>query len=303
MEAFAQLTLTDTSTGELVACVQSTLSNGLTTRQTAVEWATGGLAFFALASALWQSAVPDSLAPVRLLDLMHLYQTIASSGLLALNFPSVYRSFTLNFAWALGLFRSSSIQHSIDEMRARTGGSNVNGTSNAIGLVNRSLSPYNNIGALSTLSTYLAPKSLLARIKGMPVTNLRQPGLSLRNVARRALEDVEQLSSAGEVQNYSPSTDQVLEAGMPIYVNSLQIGTANGFMTIFFTALIFFAIAIGILGLTYGMVFAITRRQRVAGRLNEFKGQYPAFVRAWTLRAVRTRGYLYSVGPILTILS
>lgn len=267
--------------------MQSTLANGYTTHQSAVEWGVGGLAFLALASALWHAFVPDSLAPVRLLDLMHLYQTIASSGLLALNFPSVYRSFTFNFAWALGLFQSPGMQRSINDMRARTGGSNINGTSNAIGLVNRNMSPYNMPSALSTLASFSAPKALLAKVKALPTTDFRVPNLSLRSVAQRALEDAKLLASAGEVQNYNPSTDDVLEAGIPIYVNYLKIGTANAFMTVFFCSLIFFAIAIGVLGLIYALVFAFTRNGRSAGRIQEFKSHYIAFGRAWVLRVVR----------------
>src|ERR1700683_4690106 len=70
LEAFAQLTLVETTTGVVKACVQSTLSNGWSTHQTAVEWSTGGLALLALLSAIWQSHSPDALAPYRLLALL-----------------------------------------------------------------------------------------------------------------------------------------------------------------------------------------------------------------------------------------
>ena len=68
--------------------------------QVAVEWGTAGLTLFALLSALLQSWASTSLAAVRLLDLIYLFQVIVSIGLLNLNYPVVYRSFALNFAWA-----------------------------------------------------------------------------------------------------------------------------------------------------------------------------------------------------------
>ena len=55
LEAFAQLTLTEVGTGEMKACIQSTLSNGWSTHQPGVSWSIGGLAFVALFSAAWQS--------------------------------------------------------------------------------------------------------------------------------------------------------------------------------------------------------------------------------------------------------
>jgi hypothetical protein len=74
----------------------------------------GRLALLAVVGALFHTSNPLLLTLVRLLDLMLLLQTIASSGLLAFNYSSVYQAFTLNFGWALGLFRSSGIQASIN---------------------------------------------------------------------------------------------------------------------------------------------------------------------------------------------
>jgi hypothetical protein len=290
LEAYAQLKLTEIGTGDTVACVQATLSNGLSTHQHAVEWATGGLAFFALASAMWQWAIPDSLAPVRLLDLVALYQTIASSGLLTLNYPSVYRNFALNFAWSLGLFPSSSIQHSINNMRALTGGDNKNGTSNAVGLVNRRLSPYNSVDALRA---YVAPQALIARIKALPRLAFSSDGAS-ESTASPAI-NVMQLASAGEVQTYSPSSDEVLDAGLPIYTNSLDIATANAFMTVFFTVLILSAIVLGTLGLIYVFTSVLAQRYPASRHYQHFKETFPAFCQAWGLRVVRVLAYLVLV--------
>jgi hypothetical protein len=262
IEAFAQLSLSDVETGEQKACIQVTLSNGWSTRQNGVSWATGGVALLAFVSAAWQSFVPDSLATFRLLDLIGLYQVIAASALLNLNYPVVYRSYALNFSWALGLFAqsaSSSIQTSINHMRNITGGQvSETATGGATALVNRKLSPYN------------VPAS--SRIADIPITSrsLAFPQLSVR--------DVEVVTSG---------SDNTLEAGLPIYVESINIVTENAFMTAFFSALILLAIAIGLLAITYGLVWYASRRSsKHQHRFTSALELQPAFIRAWLFRVV-----------------
>jgi Transient receptor potential (TRP) ion channel/ML-like domain len=247
LEAFAQLTLTEVGTGELKACIQSTLSNGWSTHQRGVSWGVGGLAFFALFSAAWQSFLPDSIAPFRLLDLLGLYQTIASSGFFDLNYPVIYRAFTLNFSWAMGLFSQSpksSMQTSITNMRHLTGGnlaSSIAGGS--VALVNRKLSPYAKRQELTSSGGYI------------PVVR--------------------------EVQTVTAQSTNVLDAGIPIYANTIGIATANTFMTAFFSALILLAIALALLAIIY-TVIALSFRNRP----HWIKTQFPIVARSWLLRIV-----------------
>lgn len=270
LEAFAQLKLTDVHTGEVRACVQSTLSNGWSTHQETVEWATGGTALLALLSAIWYSYVPQALAPIRFLDLFYLLQTIAVSSLWSLNYPSVYRAFTLNFSWALGLFPTlptSSIQQSIDNMRRHTGG-HV-GTVNdgpAISLVNRKLSPYNfpPTGSGNALIAYLR-----------------------NSVVKRAdiLVPDAKVLVGGEVQTVTSDSSNVLDAGFPIYVNSIGIATPNAFMTIFLIALMLVAIVAAALALGYFTLYLLNRSSSDTKRdLQTLKADYPAVARAWSLR-------------------
>lgn len=205
LEAFAQVTLIDTSTQQVKACVQSTLSNGWSTRQPAVSWATGGLAFLALIACLWYSSAEGStsLAPQRFIDLMFLYQHIGSTGLLNLNYPVVFTSYTLNFSWALGLFAgSTAIQNAIDSMRRRTGG-NGQAAVGVIETVNRKFSPYNDV---------VVPSPLTRRFVSPPV----------------------------EIETSGNS----LSAGIPTYTNSLGIAATDAFMSVFFTAIILSAIVL-----------------------------------------------------------
>jgi hypothetical protein len=263
LEAFAQLTLTEVGTGELKACIQSTLSNGWSTHQPGVSWGIGGLAFIALFSAAWQSFLPDSIAPFRLLDLLGLYQTIASSGFFDLNYPVIYRAFTLNFSWAMGLFSQSpisSMQRSITNMRHLTGGNLADSARGSVALVNRRLSPYNANNAnqarsLNDLS--LSTRQVLASQDG--------PVLAVR-----------------EVQTVTAQSSNVLDAGIPIYANSIGIATANAFMTAFFSALILLAITLAVLAIIYGMI-ALSSRSRP----HWTKTQFPIVARSWLLRIVR----------------
>ena len=256
LEAFAQLTLTEVGTGQLKACIQSTLSNGWSTHQPGVSWGIGGLAFIALFSAAWQSFLPDSIAPFRLLDLLGLYQTIASSGFFDLNYPVIYRAFTLNFSWAMGLFSqspTSSIQTSITNMRHLTGGDLAGSTAGgSVALVNRRLSPY---------SAYAVPSHQVLS------TNDASPA-GLIPVVR-------------EVQTVTAQSPNVLDAGVPIYANTIGIATANTFMTAFFSALILLAVALALLTIMYGVIALSSRN-----RSHWIKTRFPVVARSWLLRIV-----------------
>ncbi|KAJ3508700.1 hypothetical protein NLJ89_g5609 [Agrocybe chaxingu] len=244
LEGFAQLTLTEVQTGTVKACVQATLSNGRSAHQPAVEWTTGGVALAGLLAAVWQSILsPDSILPFRLLELMHLYQLIASSSFLNLNYPSVYRAFALNFAWAVGLISAgseSSLQTSINRMRHLTGGKLADASSgSAVGLVNRKLSPYN-----------------------LPNTNLAvQDSPEESNLAAYIKANTLETIKNGEVQTVTAVSSNVLQAGVPIYVNSIHIATANAFMTVFLIVLCLFAIAMTVFVIGYGIMFLMERRR------------------------------------------
>ncbi|KZT28934.1 TRP-domain-containing protein [Neolentinus lepideus HHB14362 ss-1] len=277
LEAFAQLKLNEVSTGDLKACVQSTLSNGWSTHQAGVEWASGGVAILALLSAAFYSVIPESLAPFRFLDLIYLYQAIATSAFLDVNYSSLYRAFTLNFSWAMGLFpmsSTSSIQNSIDNMRHKTGGhlADASGGS-AVSLVNRRLSPYN--------QAFVIPQQLIDKASALPSMDFVK-GLSLPSLAGNSSTSA---LAARDVATVTTTSDNVLQAGIPIYVNSIGIATGNAFMTIFFVVLIMIAVAGAVLALGYGMTHLLSRSRwdrRVS--LFEFKNHYPAFARAWGLR-------------------
>ncbi|KIK46899.1 hypothetical protein CY34DRAFT_799890 [Suillus luteus UH-Slu-Lm8-n1] len=280
LEAYAQLSLTEVNTGVLKACVQATLSNGWSAHQVAVEWATGALALLALLSAVCYSFMPDALAPFRLFDLLYLYQWTASTALLDLNYSSVYRAFATNFAWAMGLFSASAtspIQLSINDMRHLTGGNMADATGDsAVALVNRKLSPYNAIASSTLLQTN--------QLASIGIENLwASSNMTSGNyVSDISIASVQELSAAGDVQLVTPSSANILQAGVPIYVNSVGIATANSFMTVFLVVLMIAAVLLAVLSVGYCVLAAISRYgQRKQGYIAD---RYPSFARAWLLR-------------------
>lgn len=239
------------------------------------------MALLALLSAIWYSESPDALAPYRLFDLLYLFQWAASTALLDLNYSSVYIAFATNFSWALGLFPASAtspIQLSINNMRHLTGGNMADATSgSAVALVNRQLSPYNAV--VSSLASY--------QTAGLATETLATLGnLTTPNLASRAFSNsVQELDEAGTVQLVTATSSNVLQAGIPIYVEYVGIATANAFMTIFLVALMLLAILIAMLAVGYGVVALASRRKNYAHFLRR-RELYPQFACSWLLRMV-----------------
>lgn len=272
LEAFVQLTLIEVGTGDVKACVQATLSNGWTTNDPGVAWATGALAFLAFISALWQSREPHSIAPCRLIDIIYLFQAIAASGLLDLNYPIVYRSFTFNFRWALGFFLGPSVQTAINDMRNRTGGHIDDATGNALALTNRRASPYNALGSLPTINiTPFAEGAIFSRSGAAP------------GLAR--LNDTLVLAMA-DVQTVTPTN--TIKQGIPIWLTTVGIPEQNAFMNVFFVTLILFGAASAIVAITYSLLRLL--RRAGLGSSERFASvgfNRVAFVKSWLLRLVR----------------
>ena len=267
LEGFFQLILTNVDTGAVTACVQATISNGRSAHQPAVEWATGGIALAALLSTgMYSFASPEATVPFRFLELIYLYQSIASSSFLSLNYPSVYRAFSLNFAWAVGLIPSSTLQNSIDRMRHLTGGHLADATDgSAVGLVNRKISPYDSF-SLPNVSIKLATK----------------PSSS-------GDMDTVRDTTTGGVQVVTAESSNVLQAGVPIFVNTIHIATANAFMTVFIFILCMFAISTIVFILGYGSIFALNHiraRKNNGSVYRSFSCKSLSFVRGWLLRLV-----------------
>jgi hypothetical protein len=113
--------------GEQVACVDSGISNGKTVDLPAVSYVAAAIAAGALAASLVGAAAsgtaPGTSTPSPgFFEVMWWFQGIAMNGMHSVNYPSVYRSFTRNFAFSTGLITWPGMQRSIDNFRKSTGG-------------------------------------------------------------------------------------------------------------------------------------------------------------------------------------
>lgn len=113
--------------GNQVACIQSNISNGKTIELPAVSYVAAAIAAGALAMSLVGAAAtgaaPGSSTPSPgFFEVMWWFQGIAMNGMHSVNYPSVYRSFTRNFAFSTGIISWPAMQRSIDSFREKTGG-------------------------------------------------------------------------------------------------------------------------------------------------------------------------------------
>jgi hypothetical protein len=238
LEAFARIEIRNVNDGTLESCLQAVLSNGLSAEQTAVKWAAGMFTLVAILIGLLHACLNSpSPAQYRWFDVVLLFQTAVAVGLMPLNFPLVYRAFTRNFFWAVGMVHSNSWQNSINDMRYRTGGSLPGVTYPGTTYITRQLSLIQQRSAIDInqlIETVRALGPLLG--SGLFGRSLQARDAVLHSLAKRA--------DVPEIQNLNLNPG--VSAGVPRYVNSVGIPTANAFTTLFFVMLIVIAITIGI---------------------------------------------------------
>jgi len=241
LEAYARVQLIRDDTGEVAACIQTTLTNGKSTRHLGVAIATGVFTALALLIGIIHTLAVSSPSPAqyRWFDILFLFQTAAATGFLHLNYPLVYSNFADNFAWSYGLFKSSAMQNTINKMRFKTGGTLSGDAYSDVQYINRQLSPYNfiNLNSLDSVSSF---KSF--------IVNASTPHTQLQS--RATIPSVVQTNA---------TTD--LSTGLPVYVESLGIPEANAFDTVFFWFLAFIAIAVAFHVLLFAIVFIVDRVQ------------------------------------------
>lgn len=237
---------------EVAACLQATLSNGKTARQTAVIWATAMFTLAAFLVAIWHTASGTSTSPIqyRWFDILFIFQIAAASGLLHLNYPLVYTNFVQNFHWALGLFYSPNMQSSINKMREKTGGSMDSTAYSDVQYINRKLSPYNVY--MSTDDIFSSQDSFTSFLKENALTKK-----SLAHLAKRA--------NIPSVLAQNVTTD--INTGLPVYANTLRIPEANAYDTVWFVFLALIGIFVAFHVLLFGVVFLFDRMGRSKSRL------------------------------------
>jgi hypothetical protein len=133
--AQARLELRTDDTNDTVACIQSQVNNGKTANVPAVSYVAAGVAGGALvvsgASAAGSILAGGSSAAgvggtgtpsPSFVEVMTWFQGLAMNGMLSVNYPPIYRSFTKNFAFSTGLIPWEPLQRGIDSFRGSTGG-------------------------------------------------------------------------------------------------------------------------------------------------------------------------------------
>lgn len=127
LDGVAKLQLKSKNDDNDVACIQSELTNGKSVEVPGVSYAAAGMAGAALAlsglSALGSAGHAGSTSSSPGFgEVMGWFHTMATNGMLSVNYPQVYRSFSKNFAFSTGLIPLAQMQHSIDNFRKITGG-------------------------------------------------------------------------------------------------------------------------------------------------------------------------------------
>ncbi|WWC72015.1 uncharacterized protein I206_105974 [Kwoniella pini CBS 10737] len=259
LEAYARVQLLREETGEVAACLQATLSNGWSVRQTAVSWATGIFTLVALLIGLFHTGAVNSPSPAqyRWFDILYLFQSAAASGLMHLNYPLAYSAFTQNFHWAIGLFKSKHVQNSINTMRSKTGGHLDSNAYSDVQYINRKFSPYNVYASFNEVTSSKA--SFQTFIANAQAEANNAPALSSH------LELGKRATIASAITQNATSE---LSSGLPVYTNTLNIPTANAFDTVFFFFLAFVAIAIVFHILLFGVLWIVERSSRGKGEIS-----------------------------------
>jgi hypothetical protein len=107
-----ELTRDDDNTKQL-ACIESTVENGKTMEVPAVKYVAAGVAAASLAltglSAMSAAGAPGAAAPSPTFgEVFGWFQSMALSGMMSVQYPKVYQSFSNNFAFSTGLVQWDS---------------------------------------------------------------------------------------------------------------------------------------------------------------------------------------------------
>lgn len=222
--AKATLELKALDTGKNVACVTSQVSNGKSVNTPAVSYVAAGIAGAALlvtgASALaaasgGSTGGTGTMSP-SFTEVFGVFQGFAMNGMMSVNYPPVYRSFTKNFAFSTGLIPWKQMQVSIDDFRSVTGG---NLTEDGVKFLENATLVY-----------------------GSGEKSKRSMMLMLREVST-SVDTTADPQATGTTSSFESTV-----TGIKAYAEQLSVPQSNTFMTVLLIAAIVIAtIAVGIL--------------------------------------------------------
>jgi len=244
--AMATLQLQSKDTGARVACIQSTVSNGKTASVPAVSYVAAGVAGAALVmtgvsavgaafagggAAVGGSSAAGGMGTISpsFTEVFGWFQGMAMNGMLSVNYPHVYRSFSKNFGFSTGLVPWDGLQRSIDGFRASTGGN------------------------LTEMNTDFLRNATLVYPDGsttnMGTAKAKRAFDDFLFLARRQIEtSVSDTAPANSSDPNAPESIRQAVSGIQGYVQELSIPSANTFMTVLLVvAIAIAAIAVSIL--------------------------------------------------------
>lgn len=221
--------LNQQGTGADVACFQSTVTNGKTLQVPAASYVAVGVAGAALAlsglSAVGAAGHPGGLSSSPGFgDVMGWFHSVATSGMLSVAYPQVYRSFTANFGFSTALLPWGQLQTSIDGFRKMTGG---NLTDDSYQYLKNATLVFNDGSSTNSTVTKRAAR------------------WSLHSPHARAQDA---LTTSNSTTQGNTGSVQHMVSGVQAYVEQLSVPQANTFMTVLLIfALVVAGIAVGIL--------------------------------------------------------
>lgn len=238
----ATLELVAIDSNEDVACITSEISNGKTTDVPAVTYVAAAVAGMALlmggataaSSAIAGGAGAGSVAPSpSFVEVFGWFQGMAMNGMSAVNIPQVYRSYSKNFAFSVGLIPWTRLQMSIDDFRAATGG---NLTEDSVQFLQNATLVFNDGSTES-----LAEDSSSSKFK-------RAMYAFGQLAAREINTSVNETDSSSSSDSGVETQVRVAVSGIKAYVEELSIPSSNTFMTVLLiVAIVIAAIAVIIL--------------------------------------------------------
>ncbi|KAI8964395.1 TRP-domain-containing protein [Daldinia sp. FL1419] len=238
--AQAILKLTTLDGGEEVGCIVAQISNGKSTDVPAVSYVAAGVAGAALlmggagaisaasggAGAAGGAAAGGPMSP-SFMEMFGIFQGFAMNGMMSVQTPQVYRSFTKNFGFSTGIIPWRQMQISIDNFRAATGG---NLTRDSVEFLQK--------------ATLVYPDGSTAGGKGSLF------GRSLQESVQLAIRDasVTATSTGADAVSGTESTFREAVSGIQGFAQQLSVPQSNTFMTVLLiVAIVIAVIVVGIL--------------------------------------------------------
>ena len=217
LDGQATLKLKSADGGKDLACIQSGVTNGKSLELPAVSYIAVGIAGAALLlsglASLGSAGSVGGHAPTPSFGtVLGWFQSMALNGMMSVNYPPIYRSFTKNFAFSGGLIPWTQMQTSIDGFRNSTGG---NLTTDSVQFLQNATLVYTDGSSNTT--------SMMRRSLDFWGQNM---GLEIRDVS------VDANGTAGGNSTGSGSDSKVTHFvhGIQGYVEQLTIPQANTFM-------------------------------------------------------------------------